>query len=66
MPCCRKRRFCVQGPRSDRVRLEEQMRRLFAARVSFEGSFERDGAVADVTEYMPIARRTVHDSKAAN
>jgi hypothetical protein len=49
-----------KGPRSDRVRLEEQMRRLFAARVSFEGSFERDGAVADVTEYMPIARRTVY------
>jgi len=48
------------GPRSDRVRLEQQMRRLFAARVSFEGTVEKDGETAEVTEYMPIARRTVY------
>lgn len=48
------------GPRSDRVRLEQQMRRLFAARVSFEATLERDGATAEMTEYMPIARRTVY------
>ena len=47
------------GPRSDRVRLEQQMRRLFAARISFEGNIEQGDAVAEVTEYMPIARRTV-------
>lgn len=47
------------GPRSDRVRLEQQMRRLFAARISFEGNIKQDGAIAEVTEYMPIARRTV-------
>jgi hypothetical protein len=49
-----------KGPRSDRVRLEEQMRRLFAARISFEGSFQKDGLLADVTEYMQVARRTVY------
>lgn len=47
------------GPRSDRVRLEQQMRRLFAARISFEGNIEQGDAIAEVTEYMPIARRTV-------
>ena len=47
------------GPRSDRVRLEQQMRRLFAARISFEANIEQGEAVAEVTEYMPIARRTV-------
>jgi hypothetical protein len=36
------------------------MRRLFAARVSFEATLERDGASAEVTEYMLIARRTVY------
>jgi hypothetical protein len=49
-----------KGPRSDRVRLEEQMRRLFAARISFESSVERDGQAAHVTEYMQVARRTVY------
>ncbi|MGH8291054.1 MAG: hypothetical protein ACREV7_18930 [Steroidobacteraceae bacterium] len=48
-----------RGPRSDRVRLEQQMRPLFAARVSFEVTVERDGATAEVTEYMPIARRGI-------
>lgn len=48
-----------KGPRSDRVRLEQQMRRLFAARISFEGSLQVDGAGAEMVEYMPIARRTV-------
>ena len=47
------------GPRSDRVRLEQQMRRLFAARISFEGNIEQGDSIAEVTEYMPIARRTV-------
>lgn len=47
------------GPRSDRARLEQQMRRLFAARISFEGSIADGDMGADVTEYMPIARRTV-------
>jgi hypothetical protein len=49
-----------KGPRSDRVRLEEQMRRLFGARISFESSVERDGQAAHVTEYMQVARRTVY------
>jgi hypothetical protein len=49
-----------KGPRSDRVRLEEQMRRLFAARISFESSVEKDGQAAHVTEYMQVARRTVY------
>jgi len=48
-----------KGPRSDRVRLEQQMRRLFAARISFEGTLQADGAGAEMVEYMPIARRTV-------
>lgn len=47
------------GPRSDRVRLEQQMRRLFAARISFEGSIQHEGMEAEVTEYLPVARRTV-------
>lgn len=49
-----------KGVRSDRVRLEKQMRRLFAARVSFEGNIEEEGMTGTVTEYMPIARRTVY------
>lgn len=48
-----------KGARSDRVRLEQQMRRLFAARISFEGTLQADEASAEVVEYMPIARRTV-------
>ena len=48
-----------KGPRSDRVRLEQQMRRLFAARISFEGTLQADGAGAEMVKYMPIARRTV-------
>lgn len=47
------------GPRSDRARLEQQMRRLFAARISFEANIETDDASAEIVEYMPIARRTV-------
>jgi hypothetical protein len=47
------------GARSDRVRLEQQMRRLFAARISFEGSIQQEDMGAEVVEYMPIARRTV-------
>lgn len=47
------------GARSDRVRLEQQMRRLFAARISFEGSIQQEELGAEVVEYMPIARRTV-------
>lgn len=47
------------GARSDRVRLEQQMRRLFAARISFEGMLEDEGMGGEVVEYMPIARRTV-------
>jgi hypothetical protein len=47
------------GVRSDRVRLEQQMRRLFAARISFEGTLDEDGMSGEVVEYMPIARRTV-------
>jgi len=35
------------------------MRRLFAARISFEGTLQADGAGAEMVEYMPIARRTV-------
>lgn len=49
-----------KGPRSDRVRLEEQMRRLFAARISFKGTLEIDQISAQVTEYMQVARRTVY------
>ncbi|MDQ3185279.1 MAG: replication protein RepA, partial [Pseudomonadota bacterium] len=49
-----------KGPRSDRIRLEEQMRRLFAARISFESSVEKDGQATHVTEYMQVARRTVY------
>ncbi len=47
------------GPRSDRVRLEQQMRRLFAARISFEGVLQQDGMEAEITQYLPVARRTV-------
>lgn len=47
------------GARSDRARLEQQMRRLFAARISFEGSIVAEDMGAEVVEYMPIARRTV-------
>lgn len=47
------------GARSDRVRLEQQMRRLFAARISFEGTLQQEDMHAEVVEYMPIARRTV-------
>ena len=47
------------GARSDRVRLEQQMRRLFAARISFEGTLQKEDMGAEVVEYMPIARRTV-------
>lgn len=47
------------GARSDRARLEQQMRRLFAARISFEGTIQEDDMGAEVVEYMPIARRTV-------
>jgi hypothetical protein len=48
-----------KGPRSDRVRLEEQMKRLFAARISFEGSLQQDGMEGEITQYLPVARRTV-------
>ncbi|MGE0853608.1 MAG: replication protein RepA [Hyphomicrobiaceae bacterium] len=48
-----------KGPRSDRVRLEEQMKRLFAARISFEGILHQDGMEGEVTQYLPVARRTV-------
>lgn len=48
-----------RGARSDRVRLEQQMRRLFAARISFEGSIQQEDMGAEIVEYMPIARRTV-------
>ncbi len=47
------------GARSDRARLEQQMRRLFAARISFEGTIQEEDMGAEVVEYMPIARRTV-------
>lgn len=47
------------GPRSDRVRLEQQMRKLFAARISFEGTVQEDGMEGEITEYLPVARRTV-------
>lgn len=47
------------GARSDRARLEQQMRRLFAARISFEGTIQAEDMGAEVVEYMPIARRTV-------
>ncbi len=47
------------GPRSDRVRLEEQMKRLFAARISFEGTLQQDGLDGEITHYLPVARRTV-------
>lgn len=47
------------GARSDRVRLEQQMRRLFAARISFVGTGE-DGTMEGVgTKYMDIAEQTV-------
>lgn len=47
------------GARSDRVRLEQQMRRLFAARISFVGT-GHDGSMEGVgTKYMDIAEQTV-------
>lgn len=49
-----------KGPRSDRVRLEQQMRRLFAARISFKSRLEQDGHVAQVTAYMQVAKQTVY------
>ena len=49
-----------KGPCSDRVRLEQQMRRLFAARISFKSRLEHDGHVAQVTAYMQVAKQTVY------
>ena len=47
------------GARSDRVRLEQQMRRLFAARISFVGT-ATDGSMTGVgTKYLDIADQTV-------
>lgn len=48
-----------KGPRSDRVRLQEQMRRLFAARITFEGEVEQEDLTGEVTDYPRIARRTM-------
>lgn len=47
------------GPRSDRVRLQEQMRRLFGARITFEGEVEQEDLTGEVTDYPRIARRTM-------
>jgi hypothetical protein len=49
-----------KGPRSDRVRLEEQMRRLFSARIRFETSLESGGNSATITDYMQVASRVVY------
>lgn len=57
------------GVRSDRARLEDQMRRLFAARISFVGT-STDGKMTGVgTKYLDIAEQTVfwwdHSGKAS-
>lgn len=48
-----------KGPRSDRVRLEQQMRRLFAARITFEGDIEQGDLEGEATEYPRIAKKTM-------
>lgn len=48
-----------KGPRSDRVRLEQQMRRLFAARITFEGDIEQGDLEGESTEYPRIAKKTM-------
>jgi hypothetical protein len=46
-----------KGKRSDRVRLEEQMNRLFSANIRFEVSLAKDGRTGKLSEYMRVARR---------
>ena len=47
------------GKRSDRVRLQDQMRRLFSARLTFYADVEQGGRKGQMTEHVPLARRTM-------
>jgi len=49
-----------KGPRSDRVRVEEQMRRLFSAQISLKTNLEDKDATGLETDYMKVVRRSVY------
>jgi len=49
-----------KGPRSDRVRVEEQMRRLFSAQISLKTNLEDNDATGLETDYMKVVRRSVY------
>lgn len=49
-----------KGPRSDRVRLQDQMRRLFSAQISLKTDLAEKDASGLETNYMKVVRRTVY------